>query len=400
VIASGLTAAPLTDGERYVVSSPAVGTIHVLDTETGSSFDAAPGDQCLSPTIAAVGGGQALLKCAPTADRGWWVPPLLLDLETRAFHAPANANVMSPGDGGSFVTGVGSVGIAFGRDGHSSFVGALNWTTGAVVNETKDHVFDLDRPTLLTPICAPVLAKASTFVSGLHYQRPFALETTRSGLELQRCGSTRTALLQPGHPAPLNATDSDLASGFVTWIVPGALDATLSAYLPKCQAKLTWTVSNLSMVGHVRDGVILSEQFIGGGPWQVRQLSIDGVCARVSSSAQLTIRTSGRRLTGTARSGTLPDAPTGADIALPRPTKAPAQFSMRAGRAVSLRIVSAARSVRWHVLGSPWALARRKGAGWTFRAPRTRVTRTLAVSAALTNGGTEQFELRVPRTER
>jgi hypothetical protein len=280
----------------------------------------------------------------------------------------------------------------------------LNWRSGQVVASPSDTATttDLDDPTLQQTLCAPLRrtndpAQISRDQGSFQFEAPYGLERSPEGIvTIQRCGSARTTTLLKSHAS---ATEPELASGFVSWTVPGPLDASLYAYLPTCAVRLRWTVGAISHADHVAGGVAVSEKANATGPWQVRRISIGDACARIAPAARLTLGAGSRSTTTVARSGMLVDAPSGASALLPRPTTTPSRLTVRSGRRIVVRTTSPARSVRWHLDGVPWAPAHGGGTRWWLRAPRTHATRTLAVSVVLADGGDEQFELRMPRTE-
>jgi hypothetical protein len=406
VIASGVASPAITDGRGTIAFSPSDGTIRVVDAQAGTSFDTAPGNHCPHAVVQAVGGGQVMLSCGPSPDAGSWTRMLLLDVAQRAFHVPAGVDALSIGDGITTLGEVGADGIGYSYwGGHSSpFWGALNWRSGQVVAEPSDRATttDLDDPTLQQTLCAPLRrmnepAQISRDQGSFQFEAPYGLEQSADGtVTIQRCGSARTTTLLRSH---LPATGPELASGFVTWTVPGPLDASLYAYLPTCAARLRWPVSAVSDAAHVAGGVVVSEKADASGPWQVRRISIGDACARIAPAARLTLGAGGRTTTTVARSGTLVDAPTGASAVLPRPTTSLSRLGVRSGRRIVVRTASPARSVRWHLNGVPWAPAHGDGTMWWVRAPPTHAARTLAVSVVLADGGDEQFELRMPRTD-
>jgi hypothetical protein len=406
VIAGGLAAPAITDGKGIIVFSPSGGTIRVADAQGGTSFEAAPGNQCPDAVVAAAGGGQVMLTCGPASGPGPSTPVLLLDVAQRTFHVPAGVEALNGGDGTTALGGVGAdgIGYSYSSEHGSSFWGVLDWRSGQVVASPSDTATttDLDDPTLQQTLCAPLRrmnepAQISRDQGSFQFETPYGLERSPEGtVTIQRCGSARTATLLKSHAS---ATDPELAPGFVSWIVPGPVDASLYAYLPTCAVRLRWPVSAISDAAHVVGGVVVSEKANASGPWQVRRIPIGDACARIAPAARLTLGAGGRSTTTVARSGMLLDAPSGASALLPRPTTTASRLPVRSGRRIVMRTTSPARAVRWHLDGAPWAPALGGGSRWWLRAPGTHVTRTLSVSVVLADGGDEQFELRMPRTE-
>lgn len=94
-IADGATTGPLASGGRYAAFSLGDRTIRAFDTLADTSFDVDVPLSCAAPVaLEAVGGGQALVNCEAHHEFDREGTPLLLDLATRAWHAPVGADAL------------------------------------------------------------------------------------------------------------------------------------------------------------------------------------------------------------------------------------------------------------------------------------------------------------------
>lgn len=420
VIAEDLAAPAVTDGKGVVAWMTRPGVIHVLDAASGTAVDHDVTSGCVTAPaqVTAVGGGQALFDCLRQFGTGTRAEPRLLDLSTGAVQDSAALDAtLRDGDyyGGGVTSyvDVGAQGVEFhGEAYHVWFKAFVNWHTGAEIGDddtTAVEIPDLDAASLQTRLCSPIQRKpydfgATTFHDGpdwdpFQYEPPYAVqEGPRTSLTIQRCGSTRRTVLQPYRKGVPVARFAQLASGFVTWIVPApGNEWTLVAYLPACGARMRWPVSALSRTGHVKDGIVVDEAFEGGGPWRVRRLTIAGACTRATARASLWLSAGRRSTTVSARSGTVADRPSGATVALAAPTKAIPRFAAGAGARVAVRIGARARVVRWQVGGGRWRRARGSGSQWSLRAPRVRGPQTLVLDVRYADGGGARFEVRLAR---
>lgn len=394
------------------------GEARILDAR-GDERAAVPiGGGCLEPptSIGPLGGGQLVFSCRleHTAPYPYVIDGevRMLDLATHAEHVPAGAAaalqaaIEEPVGFGSFEA-VGTHGLLFSSSYYHSnvTVKGIDWRTGAqVADPGTDAVLDMDSPTLVTPLCAPVRRQASDSpfdprpsFNPFAYAAPVALGAGFHGpVTLQRCGERAPRVLQP-RLARRYVSELRLARGVATWRLGrlGSAPTRLRGYLIACDVLLDWELEVDEQAVPTHRALVLSQ---GGafGPWRIRRLLLDGICPATRAAWTLTAVNGERSVAARPSAATL-GLPTREAVAtlLARHAAGAARLAVRPGTSIRLTPGRRAHTVRWRSGAGAWHRLRFGRSGWRLPA---LAGETLAVDVRYRRGGSARFALRlVPR---
>jgi len=412
VLAADATGPAVTDGVHLIAFVPRVGSVRVMDTQAGTSFDADVRGGCAQPPSQpiAAGGGQVLIACG--VPMGLSSPePRLLDVETRALHEPAGARaVLEDAADDAF----GNVGIAFEDVGvaglsyfhaayHGDYVGLLDWHTGDRIGEGRaDQAIDLDRTGLYAPLCNPLRRVATNDETDgpafypYAYEAPYGLASrgqldVRSGsptLTLQRCGGRRQLVLDTGDPQ-----DAQLRAGVATWTSAYAPHA----YLTACGVELVWRGARFVNAAHTREDIVVSRADRSPGPWRIELLDISDLCRRTHAAWTLTASAGHGSVRAQAQAATLSLPSLDGAVATFRPLVAPATPRLAPTREgiIRLRPDGAARALSWRLGTGVWHRSRAHGDAWRIAVGRLSGPRTLTVHVRFRQGGAARFAVRL-----
>lgn len=430
IIARDVLTPAVTDGHGVTALFSRPGMLRVIDASKRESFEVDVTAGCLQAptTVVAVGGGQVVFNCT-VEDSGTdrHDVPRLLDISTRTVHVPPGADqAIAAAEteplGYGYASAIGTYGLLiktpYYHGGDPSVV--LDWHTGASFYSPPNptQIRDLDKPSMITSLCAPLQLMPSDEPGPIDtvpfdpylYEPPFGvIYGTQTSLSIQRCGSARKLVLQPTQDGAMEATDIELAAGFVSWIV-GDAGGSLYAYLPACHVRLAWrdvpwVDGNYNLTQHL-DGAMLVARprdpenvWPPAGPWTIWRIPIAGACTRTARALTAQVFAGGSRAQAAWSSGSVRDVPSGADATLLGMPRAPIpRLQARVGAHLGILLGTPSRRLRWRVGGGPWHSASGHAKTWSLRVPPSRTSHTLAIEAAFTRGGSARFAITLTAT--
>ncbi|MCW2954044.1 MAG: hypothetical protein JWQ48_3214 [Conexibacter sp.] len=269
----------------------------------------------------------------------------------------------------------------------------IDWRTGVTRTDdgTWSETTDLDAAALVKPLCAPLhrplASPGASYRFGRYgYDGRYGVGTDwqRVPLTIQGCGAAEPTVLDSSITIDPMA---QLGSGEVTWVAGNG--AGVSAYLPRCDARLSWK-DGATAIAHTASSVYVIK-IDGGRTFALDRLDLPAGCGGGLTRA-LTVRAGGKQADVRASAGAWTSARLGGahvDVlrVLPRPRP---RVALTRGRSVALRTDAPARSVRWRIDQGGWHAARPAGRDrtrWSIAAPRLPNPATLSVAAAYATDG-------------
>jgi hypothetical protein len=282
VLAKEARSPAVTDG-RAIAFSSGPATIRVLVRPGAVARDVDVSTTCgeTAAQLSAVGAGQLLFGCGV---------PYRLDLASmETYEIPGAARLIEDYavERGASFGGIGAVGVAFAAGGyHWPVDGALDWRTGEVVYEPREptRVLDLDRPGLVTELCAPLERipgeeETDTRFWPLQYRAPFGIAFDDEKLVLRRCGSSKGLVLSR------HAFEFQLGSHLVTWSAWSPADKRDRLYVRPlaCRRQMSWSVAPFSHIAPLGRSVVISELIDSADRWRIREVRLRGICRHASA---------------------------------------------------------------------------------------------------------------------
>jgi hypothetical protein len=223
------------------------------------------------------------------------------------------------------------------------------------------------------------------------YEKPYGLVVSGSILSLQRCGNPDPTMLDSStYPAP-----ATFAGGVATWSGDGAVPR---AYLPACDARLTWS-QQAARIDQTSGTIYVLREPPDAGPslFTTSSLRLPQGCGD-GLTRHLTVAAGARSLSLRADGGAwkLPAlAGARADVLRIVPRAEPSVAVARGAR-MALRTDAPARTVRWRLDGGRWNAARRSRGHtlWQVAGPALPNATRLTVAVRYAAGGHASFTLR------
>ncbi len=400
-----------------VMSSP--GNVRLYDARGGELAALTIGDGCVRPPggIGPIGGGQLMFDCSvarpsPVGGDATY-EPRLLDVSTHETRIAAGASdayyrALDEPLGAGYFIAVGAHGLLLRSSYyHGNTVDeGIDWRTGAHVAEPgAEAVLDIDSPSLVAPLCAPLARRPydiapSDTIDGLPafdpfvYAPPYALESgPRSRLMLQRCGTTSARFVE-ADLGRRQVYDMRLVPGIATWRlwVLGRQPTRLRGYLIGCGVLLDWELRAGTQAAPTRHALVLSEPADDGRTWRVRRILLDGICERTRAAWQMTVANGPRSVHLPPRGATLRLSDRGATATLPDRISRLRHLAVRAGTSVRLLPGTGARAVLWRGEGG-WRRLHAGPEGWSLPAAATRAPADLTFEVRYRGGGRARFEV-------
>ncbi|HEV7774712.1 MAG TPA: hypothetical protein VGO48_15635 [Conexibacter sp.] len=383
---------------------------------------------CLEPprSVTAVGGLQVLFDCLVPHDPQPRIEPRLLNVETGEVSVPAGAAAVlddfreaSGGleaGPGAFLD-VGWFGLRFSAGYYKEhvFSTVLDLRTGARVDDREEasSIVNLDSPELREPLCSPlrrvpydlppgIFGSTRTFNPQWYDHNRVVQWGPGTSLSVQRCSSRRKLILQArGRGAP-RFDDVNLGGSIVTWTIPSGNEQaeTLRAFLSECGVRVEWRIPQDAQVEPISEALVVNTPLGTAGPWQIRHVSLRGVCTRIRRAWGVELP-NGSRVQARSATFSLPERAAEA-VELEPLSFGVSRAVVRPGADLPLKFHSGARAVRWRLGGGAWERAvlpaREHGLGATLHLPLLSGPCRLTLDVRFRQGGAAHFALRlVPR---